>query len=81
MPRSRPPPPALLDVVCQADTLDPGWLDAHEQRALTSVPERGAEGRAAATHGQLRKLQELRDAGLLTQEEYEAKRTEVINSI
>jgi Short C-terminal domain len=29
----------------------------------------------------LQKLQELRDAGLLTQEEYEAKRTEVINSI
>jgi Short C-terminal domain len=29
----------------------------------------------------LRKLQELLDAGLLTQDEYEAKRTEVINSI
>ena len=29
----------------------------------------------------LRKLQELRDAGLLTQEEYETKRAEVINSI
>jgi hypothetical protein len=29
----------------------------------------------------LRKLQELRDAGLLTQEEYEAKRVEIINSI
>jgi Short C-terminal domain len=29
----------------------------------------------------LRKLQELRDAGLLSQEEYEIKRTEVINSI
>ncbi len=29
----------------------------------------------------LRKLQELRDAGLLTQVEYEAKRAEVINSI
>jgi hypothetical protein len=29
----------------------------------------------------LRKLQELRDAGLLTQDEYEAKRNEIINSI
>jgi hypothetical protein len=29
----------------------------------------------------LRKLQELKDAGLLTQEEYEAKRAEIINSI
>jgi hypothetical protein len=29
----------------------------------------------------LRKLQELLDAGLLTQDEYEAKRTEIINSI
>jgi hypothetical protein len=29
----------------------------------------------------LRKLQELRDAGLLSQEEYEAKRTDIINSI
>jgi hypothetical protein len=29
----------------------------------------------------LRKLQELRDAGLLTQDEYETKRAEVISSI
>ena len=29
----------------------------------------------------LRKLQELRDAGLLTQDEYETKRVEIINSI
>jgi hypothetical protein len=29
----------------------------------------------------LRKLQELLDAGLVTKEEYEAKRAEIINSI
>ncbi len=46
----------------------------------------GASAPAAAEHQsdpavKLRKLQELRDAGLLTQGEYEAKRAEVISSI
>jgi hypothetical protein len=46
----------------------------------------GASAPAAAEHGsdpavKLRKLQELRDAGLLTEGEYQAKRAEVINSI
>jgi hypothetical protein len=30
--------------------------------------------------GRLRKLQELRDAGLLTEQEYEAKRVEILKS-
>lgn len=46
----------------------------------------GASAPAAAVSGndpavKLRKLQELRDAGLLTQGEYEMKRAEVIDSI
>jgi hypothetical protein len=46
----------------------------------------GASGPQAPETGsdpavRLRKLQELRDAGLLTQEEYETKRADVINSI
>jgi hypothetical protein len=46
----------------------------------------GSSGTAVAETGsdpvvKLRKLQELRDAGLLSQEEYQTKRTEVINSI
>lgn len=41
-----------------------------------NAPETGSDPAV-----RLRKLQELLDAGLLTQDEYEAKRTEIINSI
>jgi len=41
------------------------------------VPDTTSSG----SRRQLRKLQELRDAGLLSQEEYETKRAEVIKSI
>jgi len=46
----------------------------------------GAAGPSASEAGsdpavRLRKLQELRDAGMLTQDEYETKRSEIINSI
>jgi hypothetical protein len=44
--------------------------------ATPTLTETGSDPAA-----RLRKLQELRDADLLTQEEYEAKRTEIINSI
>jgi hypothetical protein len=46
--------------------------------AGASAPDAAVSGNDPA---KLRKLQELRDAGLLTQGEYEMKRAEVIDSI
>lgn len=51
-------------------------FDAHARASVPVATEHGSDPAA-----RLRKLQELRDVGLLTQEEYETKRTEVINSI
>jgi Short C-terminal domain len=49
--------------------------------ALAGAPVPAAAERVSDPAVKLRKLQELRDAGLLTQDEYEIKRAEVINSI
>jgi len=49
--------------------------------ALVGASVPAAAERGSDPAGKLRKLQELRDAGLLTLGEYEAKRAEVINSI
>jgi Short C-terminal domain len=51
-------------------------FDALARASVPAATEHGSDPAA-----RFRKLQELRDAGLLTQEEYETKRTEVINSI
>jgi Short C-terminal domain len=59
--------------------------DARKQcvqfNALTGAPAPATTGTGSDPAIKLRKLQELRDAGLLGQEEYDAKRAEVINSI
>ena len=52
-----------------------------EFNALASAAIPAARQTASDPADRLRKLGELRDAGLLSQEEYESKRTEIINSI
>jgi hypothetical protein len=49
--------------------------------AGTATPQAENTGIDSDPAARLRKLQELRDANLLTQEEYETKRTEIINSL
>jgi hypothetical protein len=49
--------------------------------ALAGVSAPAAAQRVSDPAAKLRKLQELRDAGLLTQDEYQMKRAEVIDSI
>lgn len=49
--------------------------------ALAAASSPAATERGSDPAAKLRKLEELRDAGLLTQDEYETKRAEVINSI
>jgi hypothetical protein len=60
--------------------------EAQVQVVQSSAPTGAAVAPALTETGsdpavRLRKLQELRDAGLLTLDEYEAKRSEIINSI
>lgn len=54
-----------------------GALDHH---APTSMPAL-APGRGADGYEQLRQLGELRDAGILTEEEFAAEKAEVLNRI
>jgi Short C-terminal domain len=55
--------------------------DAVQFNALAGASAPAAAEPESDPATRLRKLQELRDAGLLTQDEYEAKRAEIINSI
>jgi hypothetical protein len=50
-------------------------------RSTQATPPAVTTATGSDPAARLRKLQELRDAGLLTQDEYETRRTEIINSI
>jgi hypothetical protein len=66
-----------------------GQASVKARKAMVGYPEWGAQYRAPAAPagsgsdlaGRLRTLRELRDEGLLSQEEYEAKRAGIIDSI
>ncbi|SRR5712691_9989701 len=75
--RSQPRPPSQTD--------HNPVREAKKQAAQLSAPVQASASAAAVTGSdpavRLRKLQELRDAGLLGQEEYEVKRAKIIDSI
>jgi hypothetical protein len=77
----------MPDGAVHVAALDGNYAVREAQKQVVQFNALAAASAPAATETgtdpavKLRKLQELRDAGLLSQEEYEAKRAEVINSI
>jgi hypothetical protein len=56
-------------------------IDASNQVAMTEAPPPAAGPEAPDPAEQLKKLSELREAGLLTEEEFQDKRTEIIKRL